>query len=118
MVCTDRYMAHPYPQCCLMHLAALPWCAHGKLLFPHQLWALEAAAAAARREEGPVGKVLRSKDAAFGGGQGAVNHIPRGSVQDYSFRCLPGNILKPFTLRKCETAENTDETNKLPSQRN
>lgn len=81
MGCTDRYMVHPYPQRCLMHLAAVPWRARGKPLFPHQLWALHAAAASARRDEASADKVLRSKDAAFEGG--GLNQIPGGSVQDY-----------------------------------
>lgn len=98
---------NPYPECCLVHLAAVPLCACGKLTFPHQLQVShETAAAAARREKGSRSKVLRSKDSAFE--EGVESDTRRFSAALYCFHCLPGNILNPFTLRKCEAPINTD----------
>lgn len=79
------------PKVLPVHLAAVPLCACGKLIFPHQLQVShEAAAAAARREKGFRSKVLRSKDAAFE--EGVESDTRRFSVALYCFQCLPGNI--------------------------
>jgi len=59
----------------------VPQHARGKLLSLHQLPALHVAAATAKREEGSVGKVPHSRDAAFEGE--GLNQITGGSVQDY-----------------------------------
>lgn len=105
---------HPYPECCLVHLAAVPLRACGKLPFPHQLQVShEAAAAAVRRQKGSRGKALRSKDAAFE--EGVESDTRRFSA---AFHCLPGNVLKTFALRRCEAPINTNVINKLSSQKN
>lgn len=106
---------HPYPECCPVHLAAVSLRACGKLSFPHQLQVShEAAAAAARRKKESRSKVLRSKDTTFE----EESDTRSFSAALRCFHCLPGNILKPFTLRRCEAPINTDETNKLCNQRN
>lgn len=66
----------------------------------------EAAAAAARREKGSSSKVLRSKDAASE--EGVESDTRMFSAPLHCFHCLPGDIPKPFTFRRCEAPINTD----------
>lgn len=61
-----------------MHLAAVSWSAHGKPV-SQPAAGIASCCSTARREEGSIGKIPRSKDAAFE--RGGLNLIPGDSVQ-------------------------------------